>query len=367
MAVDPHFASWLFADALLLEGKFYTIFSLLFGIGFGLQIRRLQQTGRGERIYLRRLFLLFLFGAFHVTFLWFGDILHLYAAMGVLLYLLRDLDSRRLLMVSAFCLTFPVIGYCLFWALGIEADLGLPGTMAALYEQNTGNDFSLSQIFMSKDWGTLAEFMPFHWLMTIGGRLAGWRYPIVLGVMLLGFVCARDLADGRQIMKPQFLRPTALIAFAIGVPAAVFMAYTGGLHGTSRVHSWDGLFVMAVYVPSSVATGLGYAALFALAWVSRPSLRRLLSVFAAPGRMALTNYLSQTVIGIALFYGIGLAIGGKTGPAVYVLAAFMVFTMQIFWSHLWFKRFEFGPLEWLWRYATYGRVTRSKLASPAKG
>jgi uncharacterized protein len=109
------------------------------------------------------------------------------------------------------------------------------------------------------------------------------------------------------------------------------------------------------YALGVVPLALAYASAFALLW-SRDRWRRRLLVLAPMGRMALTNYLMQTVIAILLFTGVGLGWGSHVSAITFEALAFAVFVVQVLWSRWWLSRFQFGPMEWLWRSLTYGRV-----------
>ncbi|HVK66580.1 MAG TPA: DUF418 domain-containing protein, partial [Polyangium sp.] len=90
--------------------------------------------------------------------------------------------------------------------------------------------------------------------------------------------------------------------------------------------------------------------------------KRVLLVLASPGRMPLTNYLTQSLIATTLFYSYGFAWFGKVGPLAGIGIAVVIFTVQVIWSRLWLARFRYGPLEWLWRAATYGKLPPMRLA-----
>ena len=100
---------------------------------------------------------------------------------------------------------------------------------------------------------------------------------------------------------------------------------------------------------------MAYASGFALLWTKERWLR-LLNVFAPLGRMALTNYLMQTIIAIFLFTGIGFGWGTHVSAITFESLAVGVFILQVLWSQWWLKRFQFGPMEWLWRSLTYGKL-----------
>jgi uncharacterized protein len=95
----------------------------------------------------------------------------------------------------------------------------------------------------------------------------------------------------------------------------------------------------------------------------RSTWQRVLSVLAPVGRMALTNYLSQTVISLFIFYGYGLGLIGTLGPKTIVALPIGIFVLQIGVSHLWLSRFRFGPVEWVWRSLTYGKAQPMRRAS----
>ena len=116
-----------------------------------------------------------------------------------------------------------------------------------------------------------------------------------------------------------------------------------------------GLVHTAAYAFSVVPLALAYASCFALLWTSERA-QRILHVLAPAGRMALTNYLMQTIIALALFTGMGLGWGTRVSAITFESLAVGVFIIQVLWSHWWLKRFQFGPMEWVWRTLTYGKV-----------
>ncbi len=109
-----------------------------------------------------------------------------------------------------------------------------------------------------------------------------------------------------------------------------------------------------VYALGVVPLAMSYVAAFSLLWMY-PRARKVLGIFVPAGRAALTVYLSQSLICIALFYGIGLGFGGQVGPTLFVPIAIAIFAAQVLMSIVWLKHFRFGPVEWLWRSLTYGR------------
>jgi uncharacterized protein len=330
---------------LLVDGKFYTLFSLLFGAGFALQLERLAQRGHdGLRIYRRRVLVLLGIGIVHCFLIWDGDILVLYALLGLLLPLFHRWRDRSLL-AGALVLVFavPLAGIALFKACGWVPAAGFYDLSFAI-----GNHFGIDQSPESvlpwlqrrdgRAWLAWALSGPWY---SWGLRIETWRIPKVLGIMLLGLWIGRRLADGRLPGDRALLWRVLLVGTAVGLPASIVYARTPGLGQAS----WPSLL-------GTVPLGLAYAAAFALAW---PYAGRWLSFFVAPGRMALTNYLTHSVLGLAVFYGIGLGLVGRLSiPATYAYAT-SLFAAQVLFSRWWLSRHAQGPMEALWRRWTYGR------------
>ncbi|MEM9234305.1 MAG: DUF418 domain-containing protein, partial [Pseudomonadota bacterium] len=149
------------------------------------------------------------------------------------------------------------------------------------------------------------------------------------------------------------LKRVALIGFGVGLPMSLVYAKLGVVFAFAGPPTLEGFWRLGAYMFSVFPLGIAYGAGFALLWRSNS---RVLRIFAAPGRMALTNYLAQSAAGIAIFYGVGYGLAGKTPPAVFVLIALGVYAVQIIMSAFWLKYFKYGPAEWLWRCATYGSV-----------
>ena len=340
---------------LLVDGKFYTLFSLLFGLGFALQLDRLSRRGHdGLRIYRRRVLGLLGIGLVHAFVIWDGDILLLYALLGLLLPLFHR--WRTLSLVSTgLILVFvvPLGGRALFEAMGWAPHAALYGTSNAIAAA-LGADTALDKVIpwmQREDFaGWLAWQASGPWF-SWGLRLESWRIPKVLGIMLIGMATGRGLAAGTLLRDRRLLWGVLGAGLAIGVPASLVYASTPGL----SQHHWPSMV-------GTVPLALAYAAAFVLAW---PHAQRWLGVFVAPGRMALTNYLTQSVVGVAVFMGIGLGMVGRLPlPAIYAYAIGL-YTLQVLFSRWWLARHAQGPMEALWRRWTYGRPVNREIPASA--
>lgn len=321
--------------------KFITLFSLLFGLGFSLQIERARARGAsGIARYARRLLVLAAMGAVHGFFIWWGDILLTYAMVGLLMLAFVRLPDRVLV------------------ALGIVMSVALPSLlkpwMHPLFSAMPGQGEVSA--------ASAAAFTSSSWTRALHANLmfSGWErvsslalVSFVLGRFLLGVWAGRRGLLQRPLEHLPLLRRLCKWGLSIGVATQLLSwAGTAGLKpdadagaGELVVHILDGM--------APLALGIGYAAGFVLLY-QRPAWQRRLRVLAPVGRMALTLYLSQSVCGVMLFYGIGLGLGPRWGMAGVLGAWVLIFGTQVLLSHLWLARFRYGPLEWLWRWMTYG-------------
>ena len=324
----------------LVDGKFYTIFSLLFGLGFALQLARLEARGAdGLRVFRRRLLVLLGIGLVHLVLVWDGDILTLYALLGFLLPLFRRVSERTLLAWAAGCLLVPLAAVPLFEAMGWAPWRALFALANAIDPATRNPQPDLVALLQRPDWGSFFTWRSTGWVFRIEMLLENWRLPKVFGTMLLGMWAGRRLVAGTLLEDRRLLWGVLAAGLAIGVPASWLYAVTPN----SGQNSWGSMI-------GTAPLGFAYAAGFVLAW---PAARLVLGWLAAPGRMALTNYLAQSLLGSAVYLGVGFRLAGRAPPlTVYAIAA-AIFAAQVLWSHLWLARFAQGPMEWVWRRLTY--------------
>ena len=328
---------------LLVDGKFYTIFSLLFGTGFALQIARLSARGiEGLRVYRRRVLVLLCIGLVHSVLIWEGDILTLYALLGLVLPFFYRWRERNLLIAAAILIFLvPIAGVWMFERLGWEPHRHLYA-LSSLIGESMGADTSPDKAleWLRRDdiagWASWQlSGTPYSWAL----RVESWRIPKVLGIMLVGVAVGRRLASGGLLENRRLLRQVLVAGLAIGLPASAAYALIPGL---GQAH-WPSLI-------GTVPLALAYAAGFVLLW---PRARPVLRHFVPVGRMALTNYLTHSLIGLIFFYGIGLGLAGAFRPPAFYAIALLIFSAQILFSRWWLSSHEQGPMEAFWRLATY--------------
>jgi uncharacterized protein len=351
------------AVILLVESKFFTLFSFLFGLGFALQLLRARAAGApfGLR-YARRLLALLLFGAAHVVLLWEGDILVIYALVGFPLLLFRNASPRSLLVWAAVLLAIPLA----LWAtalVGVEVMRRTPATAAALHEADAAvlggmarDRASVARLYAR---GSYAEILRRR-VTAYAGLFSFWltRVPTVLAMFLLGLYVGkqgvlRDV-EGRLTL----LRRVRAWGLVLGLSAAALVTV-----GYTRLPPASALIaLMFDQALAGPILCLGYAATVTLA--ARGAARQLLlRPLGLTGRMALTNYLMQSLLCALIFDGYALGLAGKVAPTTALALAGGIFAVQIAFSCWWLGRFRFGPMEWLWRLMSYGkRPTPSRAA-----
>ncbi len=336
---------------ILIDGKFYSIFSLLFGIGFGFF---LDKGGSGQTRFLRRMFLLLLIGVSHLRFLWAGDILSLYAILGLLLPLFRNVGDRALLIIATVLLLSPI---AVDAARVLTDDNFYPaGPVAVALDADTAENGSRWEALRALGDGGWKEFTVAcqrTWLFRIWIIVDSNRPQKVLALFLIGLWIARRKLFADTAKHRSLLRRVCIAGMALGIPFCVLNWYS--INYLPQLPEAQGMVNTISYALGVVPLALAYASGFALLWFD-PRWQKRFQLLAPMGRMALTNYLLQTVIGILVFYGIGLGLGGRVSMVGYESIALAVFIVQIIWSHWWLDRFHYGPFEWVWRSLTYGKV-----------
>ena len=359
LANFPEFSLWTFSDpagwtvtdrvtravqTFLVDGKFYTLFSLLFGVGFSIQLANAE--GRLKTFY-RRMSVLLVIGLLHLCFLWSGDILMLYALCGMLLPLFRKLPTRKIFAWAAFFLVLPVLLDALLGTRLADPLEERQWQICALYgitEQNFGTWLSDAHSYRE-----VLQFLHQGSVERMWEFVIGHRFFKVLGLFLTGFALGRERVYAEIGAWRVRLGRIVRWGFALGIPVGLLYTWSA-MAGYPWGRPCHGvLYLLSVY-PMGFAYAVGFMLLF-----DRSSEARGWRLLSFPGRMACTNYLGQSVIGILLFYGIGCGLGNRVGLLGTELIALGVYAFQIGFSALWLRSFRYGPVEWVWRMLTYGK------------
>ena len=330
-----------FLELLLIEGKFYTIFSVLFGIGFSILLSRASGKKMGfHRFFLRRVFFLFLIGAAHAVLFWHDDILEAYALCGALLLPFANVRNRTIIAFAVLALLTPI---------AIKVVGGIPvGVLTeaqnALFDRFGFTRDTVISIWTRGSFGVIVRLNLIKWFSQVSFLIMSGMIFKIYGCFLLGFYIGRTEIYKRLELYRPIVKRMAIAGIAIGLP--LNFVYASTFDSGSWAEVLSGTFGI---LPLS----LGYVCLFCLIWFDIKGRKRMRH-FAPVGRMALTNYVGQSVICTLIFYGTGLGLGGTMGPTLYLPVGLAVYGVQVVISRLWLDHFRFGPLEWLWRTLTYG-------------
>ncbi|MCS7066606.1 MAG: DUF418 domain-containing protein [Fimbriimonadales bacterium] len=356
---------WLF------EGKFYPIFSFLFGLGFALQMMRLEERGAPfVSIYVRRLVVLALIGVLHAVFIWSGDILLPYALLGFVLLLFRRCQPRTLLLwigalwLFQFLCCSGLTGCITLSARMPEAASGFQQGEKEMVKEFTHQQERARRAYGEGNYLEAARYRVREWGTLLLIYLA--TFPNLLIMFLLGLYFGRLRVFELVADYRRGLTGVALVGLLLGLPLNWF--YAQQVLTLAQQVRMDAIF-LALWLMMSFGPllSLGYIAAFLLLWERFEWMQRLLQPVAQAGRLALTNYLTQSLVCTLVFYGYGLGYYGKVGLAAGVGFALLLYLAQLVFSTFWLTRYQYGPAEWFWRSLTYGRLLPFSRSSVSGG
>ena len=329
----------------LVQGKFITIFAALFGIGFAIQMDRAAARNQGVAFYRRRMAALLLIGLAHSFLLWWGDILVSYAICGFFLLPFRNRSQRTIFVWAQIMYWFMIVlvgGFMIatfFGAAPMEPPKhDIPGTIEA-YARG-----SIAQIFTirAQEWKAVNSFVFF--------------LTRVLGIFLFGVYIWRQgylRAPREHLDWWRRARTLGLTLGLLGNLLAVGIDLVWHSNPMQPTPLTVALF--ALQSAAMPALSLGYVSVIVLLWQD-PAWQRRLMPFSYVGRMALTNYLLQSLICTTIFYSYGLGLYGRVGPLADFFLGIVIYGLQIPFSIWWLSSHRYGPMEWVWRKMTYGSL-----------
>jgi uncharacterized protein len=340
-----------YAIEYLVQGKFITLFACLFGVGFAAQISRAMDQGRSIRFYPRRLSILLLLGIIHGALIWWGDILLGYALCGFVLLLFRNRRQKTIAIWGIVLFVLPLLGM-----------IGFTIAVALGHGPSSGGGFGPPPASESAVRSAIAAYrggVAEH----VGQNVRDWmRANAPLVPIVLVFVLPRFLA-GLWLWRTGLFRNMEQRVPAIrrvwmwsgmlgaaGTMAALIVQFgIGATPGQLTVSLLAVQIIGHVSIPAIAAFYGSSVLLLAV----RDDWKPRLAPFGAVGRMALTNYLTHSLVLANFFWLTGLY--GNVGPAFGLIPTFALYAAQVKFSMWWLERYQFGPAEWLWRWLTYGR------------
>jgi uncharacterized protein len=346
-----------FLHHMFIEGKFYSIFSLLFGWGIALQYKRGEAKGLNVTPTVkRRLFFMLLLGAIHLL-IWTGDIVFFYAMLGFILLPLRKLSNKVLLITGIILILSPIL---LYWLKMNWPVLNYPSEL--LIKTGMKVDEALLNLKSEEDFMNLMKHG--SWFDQLKANITGFffryqylffvsRVPKVLGMFLIGYVVGRSDFFKNIVQYKKLLYWIIAAGLVIGLPANYFLAdYMNTAMGDYFQLKTKGWYQTIFYALGVVPLAMAYVGIFMLCF-QRATGKRIMSLMAPAGKMAFSNYMLQSLVGNFVFLGAGLGYMGQVGPVYFTVFGIAFFIIQIIGSTIWLRYFNYGPVEWIWRSATY--------------
>ncbi|QHT66045.1 DUF418 domain-containing protein [Rhodocytophaga rosea] len=352
-------------SGILVQGKFYAIFSFLFGLSFALQLE--QAKSKGGNFFGRyawRLVILGIIGTIHHLH-WRGDILTIYVILGFVMLLFHNISTKVLLIVAVLLI------------------LNTPGRITEIYRAVTAKPDSAAAQQQKPDETTARQYYD---VITKGSysenlianfygfkdkaefQVMSGRIYMTLGYFLMGLYMGRrklfeKLAQHKLFFKKLFKYCGFATLGLIGIAIIIFAAVMPLLQ--LQDNPYMNIMGGGLYDSANAALTFFYIAGVTLLFTN-PVWTNKLSLLAPVGKMALTNYLLQTAIGLLLFQGYGLGLFFKMGVAAATALTIPIFIAQVLFSKWWLSRFQYGPVEWLWRFLTYFKLppmTRNQIVA----
>ncbi len=336
------------------EGKFYIIFSLLFGYGFWLFMNKKAETGKSIiPIFRRRLFFLLLFGIAHVVFLWVGDILVCYALWGFLLIFFRK-SSNKKIFVWAIIFSLILTVFYFFIVLLLSFVNQIPEFQTAMVKNTAETAETVKNILGVYSTGSYLEIMDAR-MQEYGSLIYGIICNTMsMAMFLIGVLIAKKRYIANWSEHLPKIKNTFWWTLGVGIFSnMIFMILKPSV--SSMNPNWNSLWVHIMVSIGGIAFAFCYGSGIILLYAKRKE-NYLLGLLSGVGRMALTNYLCQSIIVAFIIYPFGLGLFGKIEIWQSILLTITVFIIQMYVSRWWLKKFYFGPFEWLWRCLTYGTI-----------
>jgi len=358
--IDIPVADRLLQDLILffIESKFFTLFSLLFGIGFAIQI---QSAEKQESSFIprisRRMFGLLIFGLLHILLLWDGDILVIYAITGTFLIAFRKTAFSRIKKWVIGLLAVPGVLVLIIFIYTLIARLSPAGsTSFAKSDASLAKEFANTESTQKLLQNTFVQGITerIHTYLDLSPLLFS-RIPTVLAMFLIGLYLGRSNFIRTLPEKFELLKKVRFWGLTIGLTLMLLIvAATKFLPSVSALIA----IIEDQYFAGPILC-LGYASALTLSFLNNPN-GRIYTYFSRVGRMALTNYLTQSLVLTFISYGWGLGYALRLNGFQVIGICIGLFAIQVILSDLWLRKFSYGPLEWVWRCITYWKILSIK-------
>ncbi|PQD95475.1 hypothetical protein CYL18_09325 [Pradoshia eiseniae] len=345
------FYTYAFVD-IFAQGNFYPMFAFLFGFGAVLLMKRTIEKGMSfPLLFSRRMAFLLLVGVFHAFVIWHGDILITYAICGWFILLVYKFSGKALLILSVLLYTIP---YGLLGFLSILLSVLDPAAAQVKTDWN-----SAAESIRVYGNGSISDIFAFRfeeWMAVNGSMNFILLFLTIFPCMLAGMAFAKlgwlsDAAGNRKKLQIMFW-----FSFILGLGLKIYPYFEGFNMGSLIMQDSFGGPILALAYITGITLLYDLFSLF----------HKLTEPFVPLGRMSMTNYLTQSIFWTLIFYSYGLGFYGQIGMLTGTILAIFFIALQAVFSAYWLKSFRMGPVEYVWRLATYGRKQPLRIADNEK-
>ncbi|MEV5115655.1 DUF418 domain-containing protein [Peribacillus frigoritolerans] len=328
-----------FSD-IVAQASFYPLFAFLFGFGAIILAVRSEEKGISfPLLYLKRLSFLLILGCIHAFFIWHGDILINYAVFGFALLFFYKMKGRNLILLGSVCyvLPFAILG-SLFLIMGIFDSEGMAITTdSAMMKQSL-------EVYQS---GTFTELMSqraLDWYMVNNPFNAIILFLSIFPFFLMGAGVAKQGFLQNPTQYKRQLKAISIVSLLLGMSIKMLPYVTVYHFGTIFVQDYLGGPLLTIFYITAITI-----------LAERAGTSRLLHPLSYIGRMSMSNYLFQSMVCTGIFYSYGLGLYGSVSYTTGFVFLIALFCLQILLSLLWMGLYKYGPVEYIWRFFTYGK------------
>lgn len=333
------------------SGKFRAMLAMLFGVGLYLQFRKCQSSGSNwYRTYAKRTVMLMLLGMFHGIFIWYGDILFMYSTVAIIAMLFASVSDK-----AVFWTAVGMIGLSFLISLSTMGE----STNAVGYESYFGwaTHAAELQTFQVGTYFQQVQFRFFYFFIVLFALIG--IYPSIASQFLIGILLARKGVLAKPSAHPQLVRQLSYVGI-FGLLLNAFLAYVNTLEQAPHTLEIIELF-------GNTFLAIGYLTWGAIL-VEKGRAQGFINLVSPVGRMALSSYLLQSILCTTIFYSWGGGLFAKLSYWQALMVVPAVWVVNIVFAHAWLKKFDMGPVEWLWRSAMLGRnATKAIQESSVQG
>lgn len=330
---------------IFVEGSFYPIFAMLFGYGLNMQYEKTLTNGSAfAPMMARRLAILLGIGIIHALLVWSGDVLFTYAAMGFIMIAFVKISKKWIITVAAIVYIIP---NAIFYAGTRFLETVDPNSMLAGYADIQKIELAISAYGLGS-YGEIFSFRFVEWF-TFGFLGVFLGIVMILPLIMIG----AGLSKWKVFERAGEMKGRIAVITVLTLAAGIWL----------KAVPFTGEPTLSAQMLQTVFGGpilaAGYVGLLLL-FSQIPLFRTVFRPVSKAGRMSLTTYITQSIVATTIFYSYGFGMYGKTDLETGVWIALGVFIIQMIFAELWLMKFSMGPLEWLWRKATYGRNLANK-------